>query len=373
MLTVRQLCRRGKFELISGDGSKTVSSVYCCDLLSVAMTHAPVGCAWVTVIGNMNSIAVSVLTNASCIIIAQGMRLDTEGLAKALQENVTVLRSAAPVFETAVMVQKVLDEAAEKEAAKAAARRASRRKEGAKPRSLYYDLHIHTCLSPCGDELMTPPNIVNMAYLKELSLIAVTDHNTARNARAVAGAAKMLSLPLTVIPGIEVTTAENIHVLCLFPDFDSAEEAGKLVESHLPSILNRPHVFGRQLVMDEQENVTEEISRLLASPTDIPLDHLPELTARYGGLCIPAHIDRPSGGILEALGHLPDQLHFDAIEIFDPERFYRSQRFASYWRKYSVLFNSDAHQLADISEPINSLELESGDFAGLVDALRRNS
>ena len=84
-----------------------------------------------------------------------------------------------------------------------------------------YDLHIHTCLSPCGDELMTPPNIANMAYIKGLDLIAVTDHNTALNAAAVMRAAE--ELPLEVIAGIEVTTAEEIHVVCLFPDAESAE------------------------------------------------------------------------------------------------------------------------------------------------------
>ena len=83
---------------------------------------------------------------------------------------------------------------------------------------VFYDLHIHSCLSPCGDDLMTPPNIANMAWLKGLQLIAVTDHNSCRNARAVAEAAK--ELPLTVIPGIELTTAEEIHVVCLFPGFD---------------------------------------------------------------------------------------------------------------------------------------------------------
>ena len=91
-------------------------------------------------------------------------------------------------------------------------------------RKYAYDLHIHSCLSPCGDSMMTPANIVNMAHLKGLDIIAITDHNSTRNAGAAIKAAT--GLPLTVIPGIEVTTAEEIHVVCLFPDLDSAEKAG---------------------------------------------------------------------------------------------------------------------------------------------------
>ena len=91
---------------------------------------------------------------------------------------------------------------------------------------VFYDLHIHSCLSPCGDDLMTPPNIANMAWLKGLQLIAVADHNSCRNARAVAEAAK--ELPLTVIPGIELTTAEEIHVVCLFLDLMREKRRGPM-------------------------------------------------------------------------------------------------------------------------------------------------
>ena len=89
-----------------------------------------------------------------------------------------------------------------------------------------YDLHIHSCLSPCGDDDMTPPNIANMAALLGLDLIAVTDHNSCRNAGAVMEAARMLGLPLRVLPGMEVTTAEEVHVVCLFPTLAAAEAAG---------------------------------------------------------------------------------------------------------------------------------------------------
>ena len=119
--------------------------------------------------------------------------------------------------------------------------------------SFSYDLHIHTCLSPCGDDQMTPPNIANMATLLGLDLIAITDHNTTRNAAAVMEAAKLFHLPLTVIPGIEVTTAEEIHVVCLFPTLPDAQAAGEETEASLLPVENNPEIFGQQLIMGPQE------------------------------------------------------------------------------------------------------------------------
>ena len=114
-----------------------------------------------------------------------------------------------------------------------------------------YDLHIHSCLSPCGDDDMTPPNIANMAALLGLDLIAVTDHNSCRNAGAVMEAARMLGLPLRVLPGMEVTTAEEVHVVCLFPELAAAQAAGEEVEAALLPVKNKPDIFGRQLILGD--------------------------------------------------------------------------------------------------------------------------
>lgn len=232
-----------------------------------------------------------------------------------------------------------------------------------------YDLHIHTCLSPCGDALMTPPNIANMAFVKGLDIIAVTDHNSARNVRAVMKAAK--GLPLTVIAGIEVTTAEEIHVVCLFPDSDNAEKAGAEIEKRLPPIKNRPEYFGEQLIMDENENVTGTFPLLLPNAADISIDELPEFAASFGGICYPAHIDRPSNSIIAVFGEVPPTPRFTALEIHDPGGFFAKPENLRYREEYAVVTSSDAHYLQDIAEREQFIGLDAPDFPSLREALCR--
>ena len=231
-----------------------------------------------------------------------------------------------------------------------------------------YDLHIHTCLSPCGDNEMTPPNIANMAYVKGLDLIAVTDHNSAKNARAVMNAAR--DLPLTVIPGAELTTAEEIHVVCLLPDADSAEAFDRELETHMPQIPNQPDYFGDQLLMDENENVTGTFPWLLPNALDLSIDAVPALCEKFGGVCFPAHIDRPANGILAVFGLLPDTPVFPTLEVHDPEKFFADPANEAYRAEHRVLTSSDAHRLGDMAEATHFLELPENSFAALRAAIR---
>ncbi len=231
-----------------------------------------------------------------------------------------------------------------------------------------YDLHIHTCLSPCGDNEMTPPNIANMAYVKGLELIAVTDHNSAKNARAVMNAAR--DLPLTVIPGAELTTAEEIHVVCLLPDADSAEAFDRELETHMPQIPNQPDYFGDQLLMDENENVTGTFPWLLPNALDLSIDAVPALCEKFGGVCFPAHIDRPANGILAVFGLLPDTPVFPTLEVHDPEKFFADPANEAYRAEHRVLTSSDAHRLGDMAEAAHFLELPENSFAALRAAIR---
>lgn len=230
-----------------------------------------------------------------------------------------------------------------------------------------YDLHIHSCLSPCGDSLMTPPNIANMAYIKGLDIIAITDHNSTRNAGALIRASK--GLPLTVIPGVEVTTAEEIHVICLFPDLESAERAGEELEKHLPPIQNRPEYFGEQLIVDENETVTGSLPLLLPNALNISIDSLPKLIDSYGGFCYPAHIDKQSNSVLSVFGYLPDTPEFSALEVHNPEQFFKDTANECYREAHFIVTSSDAHQLADISEREYFVDLEEPTFASLRKAL----
>lgn len=220
-----------------------------------------------------------------------------------------------------------------------------------------YDLHIHSCLSPCGSDDMTPPNIANMAALLGLDLIAVTDHNSCRNAGAVMAAAKAMDLPLRVLPGMEVTTAEEVHVVCLFPDLPSAQAAGEEVESALLPIRNRPESFGHQWIMGPQEEPLGEFQNLLLNATTLSIDDMPDFARRYGGVAFPAHIDRSSYSVFSNLGYFPDYLDFTIAEVWRPDAFFRDNAHPEIKDRYTILKNSDAHYLENMKEgePVEGL------------------
>lgn len=208
----------------------------------------------------------------------------------------------------------------------------------------YYDLHIHTCLSPCGENDMTPSTVAGLSALAGLDMIAVCDHNTAGNVRAVRDAAAVLAPGLLVVAGIELTCAEELHMVCLFPTVEAAEAAGEEIYAALPPIMNREEIFGAQLLMDEEDNETGRLAKLLANATAISVDDASAFTARYGGFCYPAHIDRDSMSVLAALGEIPESLGFQTVEIADPEKFFSGGKNASYAERYHILTCSDAHR-----------------------------
>ena len=161
--------------------------------------------------------------------------------------------------------------------------------------TLFCDLHIHSCLSPCGSDDMTPSNICGMAMLKGLNMIAVTDHNTARNLPAVKACADAYGLLL--IPGMEITTREEVHLLGYFPTVDTALSFSEFLRGHMPNKKNKPSFFGNQLVMDEDDNVIAEEDELLIGAADLPLSELVKLIRETEGVPVPAHINRGSNGL----------------------------------------------------------------------------
>lgn len=213
----------------------------------------------------------------------------------------------------------------------------------------YYDLHIHSCLSPCGDMDMTPHSIAGMSYINGLDIIAVADHNTARNIRAVKKAAEEYGV--FVMPAIEAESAENVHLLCLFPTVEAAEEMGLLLESHLPQIKNRPDIFGEQWIMNEKDEKVGEIDTLLINATDLSISEIKSEVEKLGGICIAAHIDREKNGIVAILGWVPDEMGFSTLELS------RKAGDCEKDGKYKYVSDSDAHILTDISEKINFFEL----------------
>ena len=213
-----------------------------------------------------------------------------------------------------------------------------------------YDLHIHSCLSPCGDDDMTPPNIANMAALLGLDLIAVTDHNSCRNAGAVMAAAQKMGLPLRVLPGMEVTTAEEVHVVCLFPELAAAQAAGEEVEAALLPVKNKPEIFGHQWILGPGEERLGELETLLINATGLSIDEMPGFAKKYGGVAFPAHIDRTSNSVFANLGYFPDHLDFSFAEVWQPEVFFQDSAHRNIRERYAILKNSDAHYLEKMKE-----------------------
>lgn len=213
---------------------------------------------------------------------------------------------------------------------------------------LYYDFHIHSALSPCGDKDMTPNNIVNMAALSGLNTIAISDHNSVGNVKAAMEVGK--NCGVRVIPGMEVETAEEVHILTLYPSLEAAEYAAKKVYESLPDIKNRPEIFGEQLYMNENDEVTGIEEKLLISPTTLAIEDVFEIVSECGGLFIPAHVDRHSYSVLTNLGFIPDNIPIRHIEIskkVDDVKAYLDSR--EDLKAYKIFRNSDAHYLQDIS------------------------
>ncbi len=218
-----------------------------------------------------------------------------------------------------------------------------------------YDFHIHSCLSPCGDAEMTPQNIVNLAVLLELDIIALTDHNSCRNCGAVMRAGHAAGL--AVIPGMELCTAEEVHIICLFPGLDEAEAFSCEIAKAMPPVRNRPDIFGRQLVVDENDNVTGEENTLLLVASTVPINSVPALVKRYKGFCYPSHIDRGSFSILANLGGFPPEPGFTCAEIspFADADSLRSAHPALSGVRF--MRSSDSHSLEDMRPAGDTLEL----------------
>lgn len=218
------------------------------------------------------------------------------------------------------------------------------------------DFHIHSALSPCGDEDMTPNNIVNMALLKGLDIIAVTDHNSCSNLPAVMEAARENGL--MVIPGMEVQTREEVHIICLFKRMEGAMKFAEIVYNSLPGIKNNEEIFGRQLIFNKLDEIIGQEDKLLLSSTVLSVNDVFVLVRGLGGICIPAHVDKQGFSIITNLGFIPPNLKVKTIEISKkntPAAVFKKYPFLS---KFNYIISSDAHYLQDISERDFFIELD---------------
>ncbi len=234
--------------------------------------------------------------------------------------------------------------------------------------NIAYDLHIHSSLSPCADNDMTPNNIVNMSILKGLDVIAITDHNSCANVQAVLNCAK--NKPLLVIPGMEIETAEEIHVVCLFPDSEKAAEMQKFVYSKLPAIKNKENIFGEQLILDENDELIRKEDRLLLTSTAITINEVFYLVNfELGGVAIPAHIDRQANSIISSFGIMPEDIDIKCVEISNKnaEKVVISKD--SKINNLRRIYSSDAHYLWKIHEKENFIDVERLTIENVIKAL----
>jgi len=213
---------------------------------------------------------------------------------------------------------------------------------------------------------MTPANICGMAHIKGLDAIAVTDHNSARNLPYVKEAADYYGLIL--LPGIEVTTREEVHMLGYFPTVEAAMEAGEYFSCHLPDMPNNPKFFGHQYIMNTDDEIVDEETRMLIGATDIELRDCALLIRKFGGVPVPAHINRGSNGLLVNLGMMPVEPEFPVVEV--ARQLPISEKIIA---SRQVLHSSDAHQLGAIMEAEFDFPAERFSLGGLLDTLNRNA
>jgi len=229
------------------------------------------------------------------------------------------------------------------------------------------DLHIHSALSPCGSLDMSPRAIVSKAQEEGLDIIAITDHNIAENG-VRAGGFNGESAPL-VLFGMELQTVEELHLLVILGDEETAMELQELVYHHLPDMKNDPDYFGDQVVLDERDEIVRFEERLLLNSTTIPLEEAVAWVKAKGGLAIPSHIDSPTFSIISQLGYVPEDVPFDALEVKRKERIKDILGFILP-KDIPLVSFSDAHYLKDIGRRRIHLTMEEPSFAGVAEALK---
>lgn len=230
------------------------------------------------------------------------------------------------------------------------------------------DMHIHTVLSPCGDLMMSPQNIVEQALLCNINILAITDHNSTKMCKIVAEVAEEKGI--TVIPGVEITTKEEAHCLAYFYNYEQVNEIQKYIDEHLPFIQNSTEKFGYQLVVDKDEMIVEEVDTLLITALDVSIDKIEQKVHEIGGVFVPAHIDRPKYSILSQLGFIPPDLRFEALEL---SRYTTTEEFGKkfpMYSKFTFTQSSDAHFIENIGDAYTIYNIENPTLEEIVKAFK---
>ncbi len=222
-------------------------------------------------------------------------------------------------------------------------------------RTFRCDLHIHTCLSPCAALEMYPTAIVERAVAEKLDVIAVCDHNASENVPYVIRAAE--GRGLVVLPGMEVTSREEVHLLAIFDRMDGLQKLQGIVNAHLPGTNNEER-FGCQAIVNEADEVEGFSERLLIGATELALSDLVRLIHDFGGLAVASHIDRESFSVISQLGFVDPEIPFDALEISRRPDLTGARRQYPELSGYAFLTSSDAHRCEEIGEVCTAFLME---------------
>ena len=227
-----------------------------------------------------------------------------------------------------------------------------------------FDLHIHSCLSPCADLDNSPKVIGRRAKEVGLNGIMLSDHNSSRNAPAMKEVCNREGLQM--LYGMELTTAEEAHCLVIFDTQEQADMMTEYVYDRLPVMVNDPDIFGAQIVVDADEKVIEMEPMLLSAPTGIRIVEAGEMIHKLGGLFVAAHLDRAYFSVTSQLGGLAGDEGFDAVEV---SRHADLQEWRERCLGLPVLRDSDAHYIDDVGAIYNTADLKEFSVAALKDAL----
>ena len=227
-------------------------------------------------------------------------------------------------------------------------------------RKVRADLHVHTCLSPCADNQMETIGIIEQAKRVGLDMIGICDHNSGENVAAMMKAG--LREGLAVVPGVEITSREEVHILGLFKTEQDLMCLQDIIYENLPG-QNDEESFGPQYVIDENGNVVGQNPRLLIGATTLALEQIIEAIHQFAGLAIASHVDRQRFSLIGQLGFIPKGLKLDALEVSAPHSF--KQEYS-----YPVVISSDAHFLEDIGRNPTCFMIEDTSLQEIGRALR---
>ena len=230
------------------------------------------------------------------------------------------------------------------------------------------DLHIHSCLSPCGDLAMSPRRIVKQALAEGLDIIALCDHNTAENAAAAIRAAA--GTGLAVLPGMELTSEEEVHILGLFESMENLLRVQEEVFRKLPEVASKKKFIEDQVIVNEDDEVMGFSPHCLLAATQLDVYEIVELVHRHGGLAIASHIDREAFGLISQLGFIPPDLELDALEVSPRVTISGARAAGKAWAHLPLVRFSDAHRPEEIGKTTTGFLLASPLFGEIRLALK---